>query len=119
MAQQSTLITALNKIVADYKEIQSSGNLQARLREMEPEAREELADATHESSGVKPEVVFQLALDMGREIRQKPVYGIEVDRQWYYFVGTENDIIQKMEKVAPEVTDDKTQEAIDDLDKVI
>jgi hypothetical protein len=113
------LVTALNKIIA--KEIQQSGNLENRLREIGEEARVKLADATHEIAGVKPEEIFQIALDLGRDIRQKTVYGMEVDRMWYYFVGTENEIIQKLESVSPgdEELDDEANDAIEDLDKLL
>lgn len=112
---QTKLVTALIKVIA--KDIQTSGNLQSRLRDMEEEVRLEVADAAHASSGIKPEEVFQIALDMGREIREKTVYGMEVDRHWYYFVGTENEIIQKLEEYQPEGIDDNTKDAIEDLDK--
>ena len=112
---QIKLVTALTKIIA--KDIQTSGNLESRLRKMEEKIRLEVADAAHPSSGIKPEEIFQIALDMGREIRQKPVYGIEIDRHWYYFVGTENQIIKKLEEVSPEEMSDEDNEAIEDLEK--
>lgn len=117
LAHTTKLVTALTKIIA--KDIQSSGNLETRLRDIEKESRMELADAAHPNSDIKPEEIFQLALDMGREIRDKTVYGMEIEGHWYYFVGTENDIIQKLESYSPEGEElsDEAQDAIDDLDK--
>lgn len=109
------LITALHRIIA--KDIQSSGNLENRLRDLEEESRQELADVFIDNN-MKPEEIFQKALDLGRDIREDTVYGMEIDGWWYYFVGTENDIIQKIESFSPsgEELDDEAKEAIEDLD---
>ena len=114
----NNLVQALVRVTSE-KEIQSSGNLKSKLQELEEEVREEIADAFHGISGFKPEAIFQLGLDLGRDIRQKTVYGVEIDRVWYYFVGTENEIIQRIEAVEGGSENEEKQDLIEDLDRAL
>lgn len=113
-----TLIEAL-RVVSGNKDIQTSGNLEHQLRQFEIEVAIELADVSYPGKKkTDSEEGFVLGLELGREIRDKIVYMIDLDSDILYFVGTEADIIRKIEDKKEELGiggDEDLQEKLENI----
>lgn len=113
------IIKALYKILA--KEVQTSGNIENRLRGMETKAVIELADAHITKTGIDSWEAFEAGLALGRDVREQTVYRVSIGPDHFFFIGTEADIIRKIEEGGGgegEVNPDN-EETIDLLEKEI
>ena len=113
----SSVVEALFKILA--KEVQTSGNLENRLRGMETEAVIELSDAHITKTGLKTWEAFEVGLDLGRDVREKTVYRVDINDDHFFFVGTEADIIRKIEEGSDGEITPEDEETIDLLEQEI
>lgn len=115
------VLTALYKVLAE-KDVQTSGNIDNQLRQMEPEQVMELSDGHVSKTGIDSWEAFELGLALGRDVREKTVYRADIDRDHYFFIGNEADIIRKIEESGVsgegEISEDN-QETIDLLEKEI
>ena len=115
------ILTALYKVLGE-KEVQTSGNIDNKLRQMETEQLIEFADAHVPKTGIHSWEAFELGLVFGRDVREKTVYRADIDRDHFFFIGTEADIVRRIEEASVtedgEISED-AQETIDLLEKEI
>jgi len=113
----NSLIQALYMVLG--KEVQTSGNIENRLRSMDTKQVMALADSHVPETGMKTWQAFELGLDLGRDVREKTVYRASIDQDHFFFVGTEADIIRKIEEESGVAKDDDDldSETIDMLEK--
>ena len=116
---RQVLIHSLYRVLAE-REIQTSGNIENRLRSMEHEDRLKISDGYVPTSGLKTYDAYALGLDLGRDIREKTVYRVSIGTDHYFFVGKESEIIRKIEE-AGGLTDTASEdsETIELLEKEI
>lgn len=110
------LVKALHKVLAD-KEVQTSGNLDNQFRSMEPEAVLELSDGHVAKNGVDSWEAFELGLALGRDVKEKTVYRADINNDHYFFIGTEADILRKIEEES--TSEELPEETIDLLEQEI
>jgi len=114
----SQVIKALFKIIAN-KEVQTSGNLDNQFRAMAPKMVLELSDGHVSKNGVHTWEAFELGLALGRDVREKTVYRVDIENEHYFFVGTEADILRKIEEEGGGDEDGLPEETIDMLEQEI
>ena len=91
-----SLLEVLSRLVLGNK-ILESGNLENRIRELGDESSQQIADAYYEKNE-KPEIIFEVGVELGRKADDDTIYRIEVEDSRYFFIGTEADIIRKIEE---------------------
>jgi len=91
----SQIIKALFKIIA--KNVQTSGNLDNQFRAMDPDMVLDLSDG-HVTKNAKAWEAFELGLDLGRDAKEKTIYRVDIGTDHYFFIGTEADILRKIEE---------------------
>ena len=107
------LLSALYKIVADDKPFGhnfiKSGNLLNRLREVGIDSAVELSDISYERVAKEKEVV-EKGYMLGRLNRtKKPVYRIEFAPYVLFYIGTEADVLRKIEQYSA-ISEDSSEE---------
>jgi len=88
------LYAALKKVLS-YT-LRESGNLKNRLSKMPIEDVLDLADSSYPKSEKKQDI-YTTGLNLGREAKQKIVYRIVLRDYVVYFIGSEADIIKRIE----------------------
>ena len=101
------IIAALKKVIGRDSKIQKSGNLEHQLRALSDELRKELADIYFIKNKDTVEEIFSEGLELGRKAKNKIVYMVVIDKQYYYFIGTEADILRKFDKKQEELVENK------------
>lgn len=117
---RKTLFRALATLIEKDVKLRTSGNIESKLSELDMAKRLEVADVVFEKNDPRP-IIFSKALALGRIAKEKLVTWVEINGTWYYFIGTEADVLRKLTPVGEEATKtgDKTQteETSPDLDK--
>jgi len=112
------LISTL-KALSGNKDIQTSGNLEHQLRELDLEIAKELSDVHYPGKKkTDSEEAFALGLALGREVKEGIVYMIDLDSDILYFEGTEADIIRKIEDRSTENEEEALEKAQEEADKL-
>ena len=112
------IVKALFKVLGN-KEVQTSGNLDNQFRAMQPKVVLEMSDGHVPKNGLKSWEAFQLGLTLGRDVKEKTVYRVDIDQDHYFFVGTEADILRQIEEGGGSEDDEMSEETIDLLEKEI
>lgn len=104
----SMLIKALSKIavseVPKGPVLKSSGNIKSRIQDYSEDRLRELADAYFPKSGSQKDDIFRLGVDMGRVAKQKVGYLIELPQGWVSFIGSEAEILARIEEYESKLT---------------
>jgi CHAT domain-containing protein len=108
----NNLVKTLKKIV-QASQINTSGNIKNRLQQLTHETIiEKIADGWfHKTDSVI--AVFEKGTALGVKAAHKMVYRIEIDDYVYYVIGTEADVIRKIEPHLS--TPENDQEIVDQL----
>lgn len=113
--QKNKLIRILQRVVGKNTgaTFLKSGNLLNKLKELGEESTKELADSFYDRVAKEKEI-YEKGYLLGLINRtKKPVYRIEYPPCIYYFIGTEADILRKIDKYSKEQDstkkDDQTQ----------
>ena len=98
----SVLAKIASKQVLAYQ-MRKSGNLKTKLSKMPIEDVLSIADAYYQKSGDKKPTIFHKGTDLRRVAKNKTVYFTELRDYVVYFIGTEADIVQRLDET-PTVT---------------
>lgn len=88
------------RVLADDR-LRESGNITSQVKSKDIEAVKLIADKFYElpiSTGDHLDI-FELGLEMGRDVKQKMVTRVKLPNLMLYFVGTEADVLRKLAEV--------------------
>ena len=112
-----SLLKLLSRLVVGTK-ILESGNLEHMLRNLGDEPAIEISDAHYEKND-KTETIFEIGIELGRKAEHDSVYRIEIDRLRLFFIGTEADIILRIQQKEEEMGgDSETLKKLEDIDSI-
>lgn len=107
---KSKLLAALQHVVVADRALHDSGNLRSIIQRKKLDQVLKIADCWYELPFTdKGKEAVQKAIDMGRDAREKTIYRIAFKSYFIYFIGSEDDIITKLDAL-PEAKEVKKQD---------
>jgi len=105
------LISCLHRVIADDRPFGQnfikSGNILNKLKEIGMDAAIEIADSYYNRTAKEKEVM-ERGYMLGRLNRtKKPVYKIEFPPNYMFFIGTEADVLRKIEQYQKDKVSDE------------